>query len=491
MRKKVSLISMLLVAVFLIGLAGCTPAATPTTAPEGSVSEPGYPVEGIVSEPGYPVEGPSAPAAATEPAAPAEPQEFVTWFQYDQDNVDPVSDERVGNEYLRNNIPQFNEEFAGKWIWTSVHKSFDKIAGEMTAAHIAGGDVPDLVEMEGNVLMTYYRNGVLSDLTEWAEQQSWYADLDPSAKNSCTTPDGALRCIPLAERPHLTYVWADRFPNGYPTTPEQFKVEGERLKAEGVSALTFFGSTAYGGDGATRAVWALNSSFGGTYSDDEGNMLLNTPGTVAAVEFLREIIADGYVAEASFAGSFLEEDAFKDASAAAIPTALFGYRYINPLTAPDGTKYDLGNSDDMINAIAAGDVVMRPSFAPEGHTPGCNIDAQALGIPMGSKNVEAAHDFINWLMVPDNHAEIAFGPGGGFPSLKSVQDHPTFQTPFYDQAKIALSASVCSPWQGTLLRPDEGQEIIMNVIYKLIKEDPTLDIYTELTKAQDEYNANN
>ena len=38
---------------------------------------------------------------------------------------------------------------------------------------------------------------------------------------------------------------------------------------------------------------------------------------------------------------------------------------------------------------------------------------------------------------------------------------------------------------------DEAQEIIMNVIYKLIKEDPTLDIYTELTKAQEEYNANN
>ncbi len=47
------------------------------------------------------------------------------------------------------------------------------------------------------------------------------------------------------------------------------------------------------------------------------------------------------------------------------------------------------------------------------------------------------------------------------------------------------------PWQGTLERPNEAQEIIMNAIYKLIKEDPTLDIYTELTAAQEEYNANN
>ena len=31
----------------------------------------------------------------------------------------------------------------------------------------------------------------------------------------------------------------------------------------------------------------------------------------------------------------------------------------------------------------------------------------------------------------------------------------------------------------------------MDVVYKLIKEDPTADIATELQKAQDEYNAGN
>ncbi len=484
MRKKIGLFSVLIVAVFLVGLAGCTPAETPAAPTQ----------EATTSEPGYPVEEPTQmaePSATAESAEPAEPQEFVTWFQYDQNNTDPASDERVGNEYLATNIPKFNDEFAGQYVWNNVHKPFDKMVSELVAAHITGGEVPDLVEMEGNSLMTYYRNGVLSDLTEWAQQQSWYDDLDPSAVKSCTTPDGALRCIPLSERPHLTYVWADRFPDGYPKTPEEVLTNGERLKNEGFDELTFFASTSYGGDGATRAIWAIISSWGGTYSDDDGNMLLNTPETVAAVDFIREIVAAGYVSEASFAGDFLEEDAFKDASAGAIPTALFGYRYINPLTAPDGTKYDTGTSEDMINAIAAGDIVMRPSFAPEGNTPGCNIDISAVAIPVESKNLEAVHAFINWLMVPDHYAEFAAGPGGGFPGLRSVQEHPTFQTPFYDQAKIALNASVCTPWQGTLERPEEAQETIMNAIYKVIKEDPTLDIYTVLTAAQDEYNANN
>jgi multiple sugar transport system substrate-binding protein len=425
------------------------------------------------------------------PEVVAEEQEFVTWFQYDQNNEDPASDERVGNEYLRVKIPEFNEEFDGKWNWTSVHKPFDKISGELVAASIAGGDVPDLTEMEGNVLMTYYRNGVLQDLTEWATQQSWYAELDPSALNVCTVPDGSLLCIPIAERPHLTYVWADRYPNGYPTTPEEFLVEAERLKAEGLYAMTFFGSTAYSGDGASRAVWTMITSFGGTYYDEEGNMLLNSPGTVAAIEFLREIVAKGYVPDVVFAGGFQEEEAFKDASAAAIPTGLFGYRYINPLTAPDGTKYETATEQDMIDAITAGDVVMRPSFAPEGNTPGCNIDIQALAIPVGSKNVEAAHDLINWLMTPDQNADFVIGPGGGFPTIKSMQEHEAFQIPFYKAAAEVINQSACKPWQGTLERPNEAAELIMNVIYKLIKEEPTLDIYTELTKVQDEYNSNN
>ena len=40
-----------------------------------------------------------------EATAAPEAKPFVTWFQYDQGNVDPKSDERVGNEYLRRPSP--------------------------------------------------------------------------------------------------------------------------------------------------------------------------------------------------------------------------------------------------------------------------------------------------------------------------------------------------------------------------------------------------
>ncbi len=128
----------------------------------------------------------------------------------------------------------------------------------------------------------------------------------------------------------------------------------------------------------------------------------------------------------------------------------------------------------MLDAIAAGDVIMRPMFAPEGNTPGCNQDIQGFGIPTGAKNPEAAYEYINWIMGDTaRHIEFVIGPGAGFPTLKSAQADPAMQTPFYQQAAIAINASVCTNWAGSLTRPAEAAPLIMNTVYKLIKENPT------------------
>jgi multiple sugar transport system substrate-binding protein len=305
----------------------------------------------------------------------------------------------------------------------------------------------------------------------------------------CKGPDGKLYCIPIAQRPQLVYVWTDRYPDGYPTTPEEFLADAERLKAEGLYAITFFGSTDKGGEGLTRAIYTTMASFGGSLDDGDSNMLLNTPENIAAIEFLRTIVANEYVPEIAFAGGFQEEEAFKDASAGSFPTGLFGYRYVNPLTAPNGTAYDTGSSDDMINAIEAGDVFLAPFLAVEGQDPGCGVDVAGLAIPTGAKNVDGAHAYINWIMSPEQNAEWVFTPGGGFPVLGATKSHEIFQAPFYTQAAAAVGASACTPWYGSLQRPTEAQELVMQVVYKLMKESPNADIAEELTKTQDEYNA--
>ena len=486
------------VIVFLVALAMVLAACAPATVEEPVVEEPVVeePVveEPVVEEPV--VEEPEVEEPVVEEPVveepPAEAMPVITWTEYDQDNMDPASDERVGNEYLRKTMPLFNADNEGVWEWVNVPKAWDQVDSEVVRAVIAGAEVPDLMESQAPNVMLFYNNGTMQDLRPWAEQQDWYADMDPGAMESCTAPDGALLCIPLVSRPHLTYVWADHFPNGYPTTPEGFLEEAARLKEDGIYAWTYFGSTAFGGNSASRMYWALISSFGGTYDDGQGNMLLNTPENIAAIEFLRTTVELEYNPEVVWAGDFLEEQAFMDASAGAIPTGLFGYRYINPLTAPDGTEYNKGNEEDMLDAIADGQVVLRPMFAPEGQVPGCNLYTSGLFMPVGAQNPEGGYALINWLLTnQDNYIEWVIGPGAGFPTLRTAQQAPEMQAPFYVEAASAVNASVCTPHFGTLERVSEAEELIATAIYNLIKQDPTLDIASTLQAAQDQYNAGN
>jgi len=482
MSRKWSLI--ILIVLFSLVLAACSP-STSAPAEEAPAAE-----EPQVEAPE--AEAPTAEAPATEEPEAQEAKVFTSWYQYDQNNEDPASDERAGNEYLRNTMPMFNEQFAGQWEWVNQPKAFDKMTTELVAAVQAGGDVPDLFELSNSQdIIPFYQNGTVQDLTAWAEAQSWWDDLDPSGIEGCQGPDGKLYCIPISQRPQLVYVWKDRFPDGYPSTPEEFMAQAEALKEEGYYAITFFGSTDNAGEGLTRAIYTTISSFGGTLDDGDGNMLLNTPENIAAIEFLREIVANGYVPEIAFAGGFQEEEAFKDSSAGSFPTGLFGYRYVNPLTAPNGTAYDKGSSEDMLDAIDAGDVYLSPFLSAEGHDPGCGVDVAGLAIPTGAPNPEGAQAYINWIMSPEQNAEWVATPGGGFPVLNATKSDEIFQAPFYAEAAEAVGNSSCSPWYGSLQRPNEAQDMIMQVVYKLIKEDPTADIAEELTKTQEEYNSAN
>lgn len=472
--KSLRLTCAALVLVMLMGL--IVSCAQPTEAPTEAPME-------------QPTQAPTVEPTKEPEVVPA--QDFVTWYQYDQNNTDPASDERVGNEYLRKTIPLFNEAYAGKWNWVNQPKAWDKMSAELVAAVQAGGEVPDLFEMQGNQLNDFYRNGAIQDLTDWAQSQSWFNDLDASAVESCKGPDGKLYCIPISQRPQVVYVWKDIFPNGFPKTPDDFMEQAAALKDQGLYAMTFFGSTDKGGGGVNRAVNTTISSFGGRFDDGDGNMVLDTPENVAAIEFLREIVAGGYVPEVSFAGGYQEEEPFKDGTAGALPSGLNGYRYLNPLKAPNGTEYAKGSEEDVLDAVAAGDLLISSFLAPEGKKPGCNTDVAGFVIPVGAKNAEAAHDYISWIMEPEQNADWVLGPGGGFPVLKTTLTLDQFKAPFYQQAAEAVSASACRPWYGSLERTSEAQLLIMTTIYKLIKEDPTADISAELTRAQEEYNAGN
>jgi multiple sugar transport system substrate-binding protein len=458
------------VAVLLALLASCAPApaAAPTTAPGGPAPT-------------------TAPAVAPT-AAMAEAQDIVTWWEFDETNTDPKADEHVGNFALAEAIPAFNQTFAGQWKWVNVAKAFDQKDAELIAAVQAGGEVPDAFEVADGVT-SFYQHGTLQDITDWAQAQSWFKDLDPSTLTVCTGPDGRLYCVPITDRPQLVYVWKDRYPNGFPTSVDDFMTQAAALKDQGYYGLTFFGSTDKGGQGVYRGLGTIEQSFGGHVDDGNAKMLLDTPENVAFIEFVRDIVAKGYVPDIAFAGGFQEEEAFKDSSAGAFPTGADGYVFLNPLTAPDGTAYDLGNENDFLNAVKDGELYLSPFFsAVAGQKPGCHIAGTGVGIPVGAKNVEGAEAYINWLMSPEENAKFVSGIGSA-PALTTSLSDPAFQTPYFEQLQKVNTEQLCKPWYGSLADPAAAQPLVMNAFYQLIKQDPTADIHQVLTQAQDQYNS--
>ena len=470
MKKRLLLITL----VCALVAACATPTAAPTSAPATSAPVPATSVP--------------KPTDAPKPTDVPKPKDMVFWTQFDEKNLDPKIDSFVGNEYLRATMPQFNKAFAGKWNWVNVQRDFSKMNAELITAVQAKGDVPDLFQISLDI-NTFVSNGAAQDLTAWASAQPWFKDLDSGAIKACTATDGKLYCIPLSVRPQVVYVWKDHFPNGYPKTPAEFITQAAALKAKGFSAMTYFGSTDGDGNGITRGMTTVMASFGGKYDDGNGRMLLNTPENIAAIEFMREIVAKGYVTESSFVGKFQEEVAFKDGKAGSFLQGLNGYLFLNTLTAPSGKKYAKGNSNDLPDAVAAGDAYLAAFPAPAGKTPGCNLAASGLIVPVGAKNLEGAREYINWIMTPDQNPQFVLGAVGGFPALKASLSNPSFQTPYFQQGAKVVAASACRPWFGTLTKPAVAQPIVMTALYKLIKEDPKADIAAALKKAQDQYNA--
>ncbi len=435
-----------------------------------------------------PTAAPASDAAAdtTDAVTPV-----VTWYYFDQNNTDPQANERVGNFYLAEAIPQFNEEFAGEYEWVNVPRDYNLVL-DLVAAVQNNGDIPDVMRTTGVDMPTFIRNNTVQDITDFVTNASWYDEVDPAALAACTGPDGNIYCVPISQSPYVTFYWTALYPDGFPTTTNEFMEQAAALQEAGQFAITFWGSTAFDGEAAQRYYYQVISSFGGSYDDGEGTMVLNTPENIAAVEFMREVVAEGYAPEAVFVGNFEEEAAFKTAEAGAFPTGFFaGYQYVNPLTAPDGTEYDTATAADMENAVAEGVVGISPIFAPEGNTPGCHLDVIGLVVPNGAQNVEGAQAYINWVMEPEQGVNWVQNAGGGVPVVESLAQAEAFQTPVYQAAIEAGAASDCSPWYGSLLRIPEAKTIIANVMFDLVKGSPEADIAETLTAAQEEYNAGN
>jgi multiple sugar transport system substrate-binding protein len=406
--------------------------------------------------------------------AAAQDQPAITvWTKFNTENPQNSQD-----EWMRAAVDDYLAE-TGNTV-TNVFQAFDVINSALNLAVQAGGDVPDVSYVDAQNLGFFDYNGTLTDLTDWISQQSWYADLAPSALAACTTPDGRVMCVPTATPSTLIYYWTDRYPDGFPTSAEALLEDCSRLTVEDLYALTFKGIEGFG---LEVAYHSLIRSAGAAISDETGRAAWANQEMVGVIEYVRELFAQGCVPEIALASGFDFENSFKDSTAGAILAGTWTYVFANPVTAPDGTLYDLG-ADSILTAAEEGQIGFAPPLAFEAGDPAANVYATAWGIPVGSPNPEAALEFINFTM--ESARNGAFGVAyGSLPSLVSAREAEIFQEPYW--VTVAEIQDMYGTPMPFLVEYDRGIAALADVFARCLA-DTSLDIMQTLQEAQDNYN---
>ncbi len=396
------------------------------------------------------------------------------WSKFNHTNPQNTQD-----EWLAKVIQDFESDTG--YIIENTFVPYDKIQSKVNLAVQAGGNVPDISYVDQDIDF-YARNGALMDITSFMKKATWYQELGDVALNGVKANDGNYYAIPSLLGGHMLYYWTAAYPDGPPETTEDLLNAGARLAKEGKYAITFKGAE---GTGTDMFLFQLVYTFGGAYTDKEGNSIFASKGTVQAIEYLRTLYAKDYAPEVTLSSGFEFETPFKDGTAGALVAGSWSYVYLNPLTSPDGQVFDSG-SESVEEAVKAGAMGIADPVAAPGSQPYSNVSGfNGWGIPTGADNVEGAKEFLNYVMEAGKNADYAVAYGG-LPTVAGGMEDPRFRESNYWSevgASINRVGKVTKPNANPKFRT-KFNELVVTLIQK-----PNLDIMTELKKLQDSLNA--
>jgi multiple sugar transport system substrate-binding protein len=272
---------------------------------------------------------------------------------------------------------------------------------------------------------------------------NWYQPLDakidpalladlPTAK--IFTYDGKLMAMPynndfrilIYNKAHLEKAGI----KAAPTTPDELMTQAKAIKAAKICEYPIglpFSAT----EGASTVWYLLTKAFGGELFNDKFEPLFVTPDSAGykAMAFEIQALKDGLIDPASTGLKDVDiQELFKNAK---ITFDLAGWAG-NIAVYSDATKSQVAKD------VAA---ALMPSTTGKSRTFGL---PGACGIPVTSKNPEAALAFINWLMQPENQVE-SYLSLGNLPTRTSVLQKLNADGKLYEGDKLLQQAAVVEP----------------------------------------------
>jgi multiple sugar transport system substrate-binding protein len=323
---------------------------------------------------------PAAPAASTGSEAPAAGEAAgVTMSFWTRDS---------NQAQVRRLVDAWNATHDNK-IEVTVIPASDYMTKVGAAA--AGGSAPDIIAVDLIYVPQFAAAGQLTDITESAKSLSYFDKLSPSHVRLATYQD-KIFALPFNAEGSILLWNKDLFkeaaldPEKGPTTWAEIAEYAKKITALGDDKYGYYFSGSCAGCNAFTYLPLMWASGGDVLSEDGTTATLTDPNVAAALEFYRQMWADGQI--------------------------------------PPGAQADTG--PDFFNAFTSGKIGMSGSGAfsisqlknehPEinfgvTYLPGKDggqssfAGGDSIGIPSGSKYPKEAFEFIQWLTSDDVQLE--------------------------------------------------------------------------------------
>ena len=313
-------------------------------------------------------------------------------------------------------VNKFNDEHTGVQINYQFQGSYEETAQKLTAA-IQANQAPDICLLSDVWWFRFYLANAIAPLDDLASASGLdltdYVDSLIEEGNR----DGSHYWIPFARSTPLFYYNKEAFAEvGLTEAPKTW----DELVAVAPDLIQMDGSTLARSafahpDGASYVAWLFQGvvwQYGGEYSDDDFNIKINEAGAVAAGEFYRSSVADGW------------------ASVPVDPENDFAQGFTTSILASTGSLRGITDTATIDFGTA---------FVPEGpEGPGVCTGGAGLALLNSSEKQEAAFEVVSWLTSPENTAWWSQNTGY-MPVRKSAVESEEMQAFFADNPNFKVA----------------------------------------------------
>jgi multiple sugar transport system substrate-binding protein len=324
-----------------------------------------------------------------------------------------------------------------------VDVPYDTIASQALLDVVSGAGVYDVIEIWYPSLGLLASEGVLVDLTEWYEEKADVIDAEdfaPTITDPYTLWDGRRWAVPYDGDTHILFYNRTLFERFGIEQPPVTWDDYERIcraiteagQAEGIYGCAIMGAQIpliLIGTFANRL-----GGFGGSFLDENGNPVINSPEAVQALEAL--------IRQAEFALPTPSATAFDEAIGAFVTGRVAMMEFWTDL----GQISDNPEGSDIIGEWGAVPMLV----AKEGMESAPALNAGfSVGISTLAKDTELAFAFLEFIARPDVNVRINTVTGGLDPTRISTFDNEAYRqhvTPeLADTARAALINATAWP----------------------------------------------